>query len=360
MSTLLNSCQKCGQRIIEDIEPSPLPPPLENLLNTNDPPSSAGIPDFDIHTLIENQSRECKRALASLKSEVANLHAKVDVLWERYAATKRRLDQCNAIREPIRRIPNDILLHIFRLCVDDDIEEIVFKDDTSLSLCSDRELGTLDTTRAPWVFSFVCRRWRDLALSLPSLWTSIVVDLDGAYHSMNDNATAVVKSLELQLARCGTQSLSITFNHGTKHHRRSEEVVEVLLSKAAQWAKAQIHILPSPELGSHQFERYEGMFQQLTELQFHFHKLAPPHQYESITKLFKDALNLNKLFFRGSGRICSRSSTLQHLHFSCDHLIHFECQQSLQMGGGLQRPLTPLDSREISPIGQTTGCANGM
>ncbi|KAK1216356.1 hypothetical protein PQX77_021026 [Marasmius sp. AFHP31] len=333
MPTLFDSCQQRGQQIIENIEPSPLPLPLENLLNTNDPPSSVNIPDFEIHTLIESQSHESKLALVSLESEIADLRAKVDVLLKRHTATKRRLDRCNAIREPVRRVPNDILIYIFKLYVDSDIKGITLEDNCKLFFPGTKEVGMFDTTKAPWILSFVCHRWRDLALSIPFLWTSITVDLDKSNFSTNDNATAVIGSLKLQLARCGNQRLSVSFNHGNKNHHRSDEVIEVLFSRAAQWSRARLRMLPSLGLGSYGFERYEGMFQQLTELHFHFHASAEPQQYEPITRLFKDAPNLNKLFFRGSGRICSDSSTLQHLHFPFDQLVHFECQHSREMGG---------------------------
>ncbi|KAJ7940022.1 hypothetical protein B0H13DRAFT_1568336, partial [Mycena leptocephala] len=54
----------------------------------------------------------------------------------------------------LRRMPPEILCHIFLLAV-----------------------AHLDLSKAPWHVAHVSQRWRDIAISLPGLWSSFRIGL---------------------------------------------------------------------------------------------------------------------------------------------------------------------------------------
>ncbi|KAL0058706.1 hypothetical protein AAF712_014617 [Marasmius tenuissimus] len=70
----------------------------------------------------------------------------------------------SSILHPIRRLPPEILSEIFRIRAfnEMDLERNDFP-------------GSLDTRKAPWTLSQVCRTWRLVAVSMPDLWTQVNV-----------------------------------------------------------------------------------------------------------------------------------------------------------------------------------------
>jgi hypothetical protein len=103
-----------------------------------------------------------------------------------------------ATLSPIRRMPPELLSLIFA--------------------CASQP--TLHDRRdpAPWTASQVSRRWRAIALSQPSLWTSI--DLDFGW--IKDGQTRTIYRLEAHLKRSGNLPLDIDFGCRIPFHTSSE------------------------------------------------------------------------------------------------------------------------------------------
>ncbi|KAJ7202487.1 hypothetical protein C8J57DRAFT_1102074 [Mycena rebaudengoi] len=83
------------------------------------------------------------------------------VKWEEERASL--LDyraQNKAVISPHRRIPPEILGEIFLLTLPVRVQEAVFS-----------TIGD-----SPWVLTHVCRRWREVAVSAPFLWSRVATD----------------------------------------------------------------------------------------------------------------------------------------------------------------------------------------
>ncbi|KAJ7835234.1 hypothetical protein B0H14DRAFT_2590378 [Mycena olivaceomarginata] len=104
---------------------------------------------------------------------------------------------------PITLIPPELLCSIFTLLTPP------LKSGSSLTIVSSRlrvpSMGRHCILGRPWVLSHVCSHWRALAISLPSLWTSITVfanasprQLIGSLRSLSRQANVAERSLHLQ------------------------------------------------------------------------------------------------------------------------------------------------------------------
>ncbi|PBK64816.1 hypothetical protein ARMSODRAFT_863517, partial [Armillaria solidipes] len=101
--------------------------------------------------------------LSTLDSKLSELEAVADRLRAEQRQIRSELDAQQSLMAPVRRIPAEILLHIF---------ELVSMDETC----------TLNTANAPWVFGHVCCFWRTLATTSPVLWSTIRTHLDYQVH----------------------------------------------------------------------------------------------------------------------------------------------------------------------------------
>ncbi len=103
-----------------------------------------------IHSLeTEAQSRQVD--IDRLETALSRLRIKQDL-------TLQDLDSHKSVFSPIRCLPEEFLLRMFKIG-------------------SDHYDDSTDLKQAPWVFGYVCHHWRVLTRSSPSLWASLYVDL---------------------------------------------------------------------------------------------------------------------------------------------------------------------------------------
>ncbi|KIM81226.1 hypothetical protein PILCRDRAFT_821679 [Piloderma croceum F 1598] len=97
---------------------------------------------FSVHNAIT----DAQNTLAQIDAEIARLQAKRN-------STSLRLRKLKAMASPIRRIPVEVIAHIF--------------------CCSLPDKPDLRVSRSPLVLGRVCGDWRKIALSTPRLWSSL-------------------------------------------------------------------------------------------------------------------------------------------------------------------------------------------
>ncbi|KAK0466622.1 hypothetical protein IW261DRAFT_1113724 [Armillaria novae-zelandiae] len=122
-----------------------------NLLQTNAPP-----------TPIETQSLQA--TLSETPDRIAELDSLIDSTTSllRYLTNDRNQaleNQANAkmILSPCRQLPNELLIDIFIRC---------------LSVCDELD-SPLDPGAFHWTLSHVCRKWREVAIGMPKIWSHI-------------------------------------------------------------------------------------------------------------------------------------------------------------------------------------------
>lgn len=138
--------------------------------------------------------------MASYITEIEHLHNVV----RRLEGEREKLREISNIRRafsaPVRRLPTEILSTIFHHCV--------------FGSPDGSELSTLSETTCPLNISLVCTHWREIALSLPMLWTRINLDVDRVPHHVfrkipDKTLKRVVCILDLYLQKSADLLVSI-------------------------------------------------------------------------------------------------------------------------------------------------------
>ena len=115
----------------------------------------------------------------------------------------------------VRRLPDDILRLIFSFVVE-----------------AVPDHRRLDTNRGAWTLSQVCTRWRSIALSMPSLWSTIMIE--GSFLNRR-----TLRTLNNSLSRTCTAGLSI--------HVKSYDCSEVSWhpsTYSSRWESVYISVAP--------------------------------------------------------------------------------------------------------------------
>ncbi|KAK0451147.1 uncharacterized protein EV420DRAFT_1561150 [Desarmillaria tabescens] len=130
----------------------------KDLLHCNDP--LLDVEKEGLRELIDGSYS----ALASLDQQIIEARQALDSLIQKRQLAESNIIDAKRLLHPMRSLPDDVLSEIFHHCVPK-WKGIGFGLHNSL-----------DPRRPPWTLSYVSRRWRDLSLSLPQLWTCIRLD----------------------------------------------------------------------------------------------------------------------------------------------------------------------------------------
>lgn len=140
----------------------------------------------------------------------------------------------------IHCLPYDILCIIFKLC-----RSIPFDPFTTPYPFDDQfEIpGFIKDHLWPWALGQTCRRWREIVLHLPSLWSTIDVNLDG-----RDNGIAAIQEQMVHFRRvqiCLQRSIQSPL---FIRYKRSPEpvtsctVLDLLMSHSRRWYDVELYI----------------------------------------------------------------------------------------------------------------------
>ncbi|KAJ7291440.1 hypothetical protein C8J57DRAFT_216004 [Mycena rebaudengoi] len=241
---------------------------LESLLISNDPPPDAEIPVIrDI--IADEQSR-----LLDLDTQIAALQKILEPLVDERNAIADKILRHQSVISVARRVPPEILGEILLLTLPS--QEDGMSDKAS---CVDS---------SPWIVGRICSRWREIALALPELWTTVSInelsyDLGG-----NDvHPSILLCRLKMQLHRSANQPLSIVL--GSPSYESdwtiSPEILEILADSSPRWETVQADstwFSPGSPM-----DRIKGRLDKLKSLSFSY---GPPQG-----ELFADAPQLRRL-----------------------------------------------------------------
>ncbi|KAJ7113414.1 hypothetical protein C8R44DRAFT_796482 [Mycena epipterygia] len=138
-----------------------------------------------------------------------------------------------ALQSPILTLPPELLCHIFTLALP---ARTVMR--PSVEVIDTRFWGAPWILGAPWSLGQVCQYWRTLALSLPNLWTSIVVP-----------STLTRRELSLlntQLERSGNATLDLVLRFTSvqmptpTQETPFDVLLQTLVLMCARWSSIQI------------------------------------------------------------------------------------------------------------------------
>ncbi|KAJ7609117.1 hypothetical protein FB45DRAFT_1067140 [Roridomyces roridus] len=216
---MASSCPECGSLYIPTAETIPATTKTlaqwQRLVKSNDAPGSAEL------AFIRSVVSDTGARLDFLDSEISRLRDRLEQLQAERAQLSEYHSQNVSILSPLRRMPPEVLVQIFL---------------RTLPPFDDSNGDASDARGSPWTLAQVSGRWREIALSTPSLWSTLRVfahDPDSEHSDM----------LQAQLRRSGMRNLDIQF-FGYENDNTTEQVklFDLLSEHSARWETLYIQL----------------------------------------------------------------------------------------------------------------------
>ncbi|KAK0207910.1 hypothetical protein DFS33DRAFT_392173 [Desarmillaria ectypa] len=270
------SCLKCGfisSRPQNKREPSH--PRLKALLKSNTPPLEAE------KTFFRKAKEDLPLIVSDLDERITQTQQLLHALMDERAQAAEDLRHAKIVLHPMRTIPDDVLREIFRystLTWEDMVE-------------SGRRLASydsLDPRNGPWVLTQVCRNWRSVALSMPSLWNCISLDFN-VYYRQRDRPACVALQLGLHIQRACRSPLSIRIESMVDIH--THNAFPIILSSMSQWRHLHIR---APVATCHHLAQCKAFLESLEEVHIDG-GVFPTSSQQTNLEIFQMAANLRRL-----------------------------------------------------------------
>ncbi|KAJ7231130.1 hypothetical protein C8J57DRAFT_1581300 [Mycena rebaudengoi] len=160
--------------------------------------------------------------------QLSSLQRDLTELEQEERRITRHIDYYRATAALIRRIPPEVLSHIF-VCYSESIPE--------------KDCVVLNIATGPWLLTHVSTHWRNVAASTPALWANFKYHCSNRRIFRSDPVAAAKTWLQLSAAH----PLSISFyceDDGTHTNASGicAQVFDVLLSRSTQWQVAQLEV----------------------------------------------------------------------------------------------------------------------
>lgn len=144
-----------------------------------------------IYQLLEERKAE----LSTFAEEIELARAQVQRLEQQRDQVKGVVEELEALVSPVRRMPTDIMARVFEHCT------------------WDQTAPRADPRVAPLLLGQVCRSWRYLLFSLPSLWTTLQLDLPSTTRDWEALVQSKSLSMHVWLSRSKALPISLFLNH---------------------------------------------------------------------------------------------------------------------------------------------------
>ncbi|KAK0197974.1 hypothetical protein F5146DRAFT_66366 [Armillaria mellea] len=290
------TCLKCGFISSHpQIKREPPHPRLKALLSTNVPLLEAEKASF------HKAKEDLPFVISDLDERIMQTQQLLHALMEEHAQAAADLRHAKAVLHPMRALPDDILCEIF-----------IYNTPTWDEMAdAGRRLAfydSLDPRNGPWVLAQICRNWRSVALSMPSLWSCISLDFN-VYFRQRDRSKDVSLQLAMHLQRARRVPLSIRIESMSDINLHS--AFTIVLSSMSQWRRLHIR---TPVSSLHELGRCKAFLESLEEV--HIDASLFPIPIQDIGT-FQMASNLRQLQLYENGHFYN-----YNLHLGWSQLTH--------------------------------------
>ncbi|TFK32306.1 hypothetical protein BDQ12DRAFT_692698 [Crucibulum laeve] len=169
----------------------------------------------DILDIMQN-IKSAQSDMTILDSEISRIHAVLNELRTQRKEAQAYIRSQKALLAPVRRIPEEILGEIF--------------------MASGYNVEFSGMNTFVWILPLVCSRWRQVALSLPKLWSNPWIDLKYIIDG-NIPITYAQKLFEICINRSGSHPLHIrlTMSESVERSVFLERFILKILSTSKRW-----------------------------------------------------------------------------------------------------------------------------
>ncbi|KAJ7302972.1 hypothetical protein DFH08DRAFT_904447 [Mycena albidolilacea] len=201
---------------------------LEEEISTIQEKLMLSVPRLASHLAMLAMPSDADARLACL-DETSTIQEKLMLLEKERVSLSSYRARNKAILSPLRRMPPEVLGDIFWRTVPSKSE-------------AQRTLNFF-LVESPWTLTQICSRWREISLSIASLWSRIIVDYRTACHYP-------VSLVEAQIHRSRVQKLEIHF-HGSDAADPcpQTQIFQLLLQHSSRWEA--LHLTLTPEIIPH-------------------------------------------------------------------------------------------------------------
>jgi len=218
-------CADCGSNILQKTEAFDLNVPVApktlarylKLLKTNEPPAGP-----ELAYILSVVSKTGAR-LTCLDDEISRLKIQLKELEEECAVLSDYHNQNTSILSPLRRMPPEVLGQIFLWT------------QPSLDDASDR--GWSDVKYSPWILTHINRRWRAIALSIPTLWSLVCIDY-------SDERPYPLDMIRTQIQRARTLKIHF-FGCQERDSSPQMEMFKLLSERSSLWEELSLRLTSS-------------------------------------------------------------------------------------------------------------------
>ncbi|KAF5324003.1 hypothetical protein D9611_008267 [Ephemerocybe angulata] len=235
--------------------------------------------DRDLNSLQQAQ-RYLRRSLSPLQQVQRYLHRQREfcILWKK---------KHEAVLQPIRRVPDNVLSEIFLACLPCEGEgwEIEAED-----WPEERPEAVIGRRRRPSVdLSHVCRLWRRVALGTPRLWVQAEIYLPSFQYSKEERILGLTHFVRALTRRSGTCPLSFKLQ-GTRVRRYDDPVnwwdfwlhPNALVEASVPFKKAVEELVGALNASSSRWRR----FSLSGEVNIRTHGISPMKLFDAMTGPF--------------------------------------------------------------------------
>ncbi|TFK65684.1 hypothetical protein BDN72DRAFT_900517 [Pluteus cervinus] len=170
------------------------------------------IPSPEDATILQNVVQECEEDIEALHAKIASTMTSIADLCRELSQTTAQLaqkcahrDVCRTILSSVQRVPDDVLELIFLASLDPPHPP--------------------DTRRAPLQLTTVCRRWRTIACSMQTLWSTLYISEDRPFS---------LDLAKLWISRSSRLSLILRVHRDNPTHSQVGELIAYLRASSVQ------------------------------------------------------------------------------------------------------------------------------
>jgi F-box-like len=205
------ACASCGSTTVADA--TAIPSPLPDRVGTNYVPSSSEA------NLIRSTLSQVQCNISLLDHESDRLRAMLDRVSHNRKTLLKFSAEYQALLSPTRCLPPEVLAEIFYYCspenwIDDNPHD----------------------KRATMLSSHVCRLWRQVALSMPRLWSSLSLEIRTANY---ESSLSLAKSWLSRSGGCPLKLRILCFDRS----RNLQFLVDTILPLCHRWQNLYIVVL---------------------------------------------------------------------------------------------------------------------
>ncbi|KAI3621426.1 hypothetical protein WG66_006446 [Moniliophthora roreri] len=181
---------------------------------------------------------DAEMEIKGYQTEIHKLKSAILSLEHRRDGLRQKVAKYRSLLSPIHRVPPEILRHIFTFC------------------CTRNWLQLSPTSASPVLaISSTCSRWRENALSMPTLWSQICI----RFEEWKEDYHALTSLTHLFLGRSKSSPLSlILYFEDQAINDATKPSLTALVQQSERWHSLRIWGIKQADLHSNLFQRLRG------------------------------------------------------------------------------------------------------